>query len=135
MACAQTHQSSIDPRWSLNARDSTVHGPYADFRLMYAKRVTADDQVRRAGRSISLLDSRVQTLEQQLAVSDEKAAGYKRGEQDANERAQLYQEQLIACGEKKASLRAFATVGKVTVYGGVAIAALYGANQLFHFIP
>lgn len=116
-------------------RDSTVHGPYSDFRLMYAKRVVADDQIRRAGSRISLLTSRTASLEQELGVANEKAAGYQRQAKDANDNAYALQQQLITCAGKRDALRGWATLGKVTVYGSLALGALFGANELFSFIP
>lgn len=54
--CSQTLPalpSEPPPSWSLTPSDSLVHGPYNEFALMYAKRMTADDIIRYAAFRIS----------------------------------------------------------------------------------
>lgn len=101
--------------------DSLVQGPYPDFVRMYASRVTLNRMKRELAWELNAQGELLRSVR-----SERDAALAKLAATDALRRAVAEEKHqrdldLQRCAEKRERLRTWATIGKVVVFGGLAV--------------
>lgn len=107
--------SNPPPSWSLTVPDSLVHGPYAEFALMYAKRMTADDLIRYAAFRIAQEKALSRSIQGELDTANATKLNVTLQLQEYQEESGNLSMNLAACGEKVLAMKPWAVIGKTVV--------------------
>lgn len=127
-SCA-AQKSSVDPRWRLIDRDNAIV-PIRDLIEMAAIRLTVDEK-REEQRSIAI--SRAKEIDQlrkglsSLQAENKNLSGQNEMLQDE---LAFSEEAMKGCSTKAARLKPWATIGRITVYGGVAALGYFWYQQV-----
>lgn len=115
--------SEPPPSWSLTPADSLVHGPYAEFAMMYAKRVTADDIIRYAAFRIAQEKALSISIQSELDTANKGKLNLAIQLQEYQEENAMQSMNLVECGSTVLRQKPWVFVGKtftVVVVAGVA---------------
>lgn len=123
---SQTYRSRVDPRFTLNVslKDTTVTQPYSTFLASAAKRLVADTLISEKKENIHRLNSMLDAKVREVVDLRKGIEALEKDNHSLQLKLQEGQEGLMECARKRERLKTFATIGKVTVYGGLAVAAL-----------
>ena len=103
--------------------------------LIYANRVVADNTIVLAGRIIVAERKLTAKATEERDICEKKAAGYLKQNQGLVEENAYLKLDKNELANKVASLRPWATMMKIEVYGTLAVVAILGANEIFPFVP
>ena len=109
--------SPVKQRWQtlLVRSDTLVQGPYSDFVRFAANYEVSKDQTRHFARLVVEERNRTKHANSIIAEKDIQLAAKDTMITDITQEAAQNQENLIDCGQKVASLKPWATVGKIGV--------------------
>jgi hypothetical protein len=129
-ACfSQSQPSKVDPRWRLLDPGHAVI-PISDLIHMAAVRLTIDEKKEQyrmdaLGRSKEIL-----ALRGVLDKKDRQIGNLEGQNEQLRDENEYLQMDLAECDMKSAKLRPWATMGRIAVYGGIAVAAYFGYKEL-----